>query len=71
MHLDTIFAACSFKVLTQALMVWNNYVWLIDVRLFWPGGFGTSVIISVGRFFCVLQLDSVQGPGWIFTFLQG
>ena len=70
MHLDTIFSACSFKVLTQALMIWNNYVRLIDVRLFWPGGIGTSVIISVGKFFCILQLDSVQGPGWIFTFLQ-
>ena len=60
-----------FKVLTQALVVWNNYVCLIDVRLFWPGGFGTSVVIFVGSFFSVLQLDSIQGPGWIFASLQG
>ena len=44
---------------------------LIDVRLFWPGGFGTSVVIFVGSFFSVLQLDSIQGPGWIFASLQG
>ena len=23
------------------------------------------------KFFCVLYSDSVQGPGWIFAFLQG
>ena len=70
MNLDTIFLACSFKVLTQALMVWNNYVRLIDLWLFWPGGIGTSVFIFVCKFFCVLYLYSVQGPGWIFAFLQ-
>ena len=52
MYLDTIFLACSFEVLAQALMVWNNSVRLIDLRLFWPGGIGTTVVISVSKFFC-------------------
>ena len=64
-------AACSFKVLTQALMVWNNNMWLVDVELFWPGGFGTSSVIFVRSFFWVLEFDSVQGPGWILASLQG
>ena len=66
-YLNTKSAACSFKVLTQALVIWNNYVWFVDVRLFWPGGFGNSVVVFIDRIFCVLELNSVQGPGWVFT----
>ena len=63
--------ACSFKGLTQALVVWNNNVWLADVGLFWPGGFGTSFVVFVRSYFLVLQFDSIQGPGWILASLQG
>ena len=62
--------ACSFKVLTQTLVVWNNNIWLVDVGLYWPGWFGTSSVVFVRSFFLVLQFDSVQGPGWILAFLQ-
>ena len=40
-----------FKVLTQALMVWNNNMCLVDGKLFWPGGFGTFSVIFVSSFF--------------------
>ena len=66
-HIDCMF----FKVLTQALVVWNNNVWLVDVGLFWPGGFGISFVAFVGSYFLVLQFDSIQGPGWILASLQG
>ena len=34
-------------------------MWLVDVGLFWPGGFGTSLVVFVGSYFLVLQFNSV------------
>ena len=68
-YLNTISAACSFKVLPQALVIWNNYVWFCWCRLFWPGGFGTSVVVFIYRIFCVLELNSVQAQvGYLHLF---
>ena len=63
-HLHPMFPADVLAAFTQALYVWDNYIWLT----------GVCVVTSVGPLFVVLlvlfDVHSVQSPSWVLTSSQ-
>ena len=69
MNINPILFTNVLVTLTESLMVWNY-----NVR-FWANGTGNSFVVIVPSLICVRgcrsQFNSVDGPIWIMTTVEG